>query len=65
MSTMNAPPERDVRAMFDSVATRYDVLNGVLSWGMDRRWRRATVDAAAVGPGDLAVDLGCGTGKLA
>jgi demethylmenaquinone methyltransferase / 2-methoxy-6-polyprenyl-1,4-benzoquinol methylase len=58
------PPETEVRAMFDSVARRYDLLNDVLSLGLDRWWRRATARAAAARPGDLVLDLGCGTGRL-
>lgn len=50
--------------MFDSVARHYDVLNALLSFGLDRKWRRAAVRAAHVRPEDVALDLGCGTGKL-
>jgi len=54
-----------VREMFDRIAPRYDLLNRVLTGGLDRRWRRAAVDAARVGPGDRVLDLACGTGDLA
>jgi demethylmenaquinone methyltransferase / 2-methoxy-6-polyprenyl-1,4-benzoquinol methylase len=50
--------------MFDGLVERYDLLNGALSLGLDRRWRGAAVRAAAIGPGDLVLDLGCGTGDL-
>ena len=50
--------------MFDSVARRYDLLNDVLSLGLDRWWRREAVRAVAAHPGDLVLDLGCGTGRL-
>jgi demethylmenaquinone methyltransferase / 2-methoxy-6-polyprenyl-1,4-benzoquinol methylase len=50
--------------MFDRVAGRYDLLNDVLSLGLDRWWRRQAVRAVRCGPGDLVLDLGCGTGKL-
>jgi demethylmenaquinone methyltransferase / 2-methoxy-6-polyprenyl-1,4-benzoquinol methylase len=50
--------------MFDSVAGRYDLLNDVLSLGLDRWWRRETARAVAARPGDLVLDLGCGTGRL-
>jgi demethylmenaquinone methyltransferase / 2-methoxy-6-polyprenyl-1,4-benzoquinol methylase len=58
------PGEREVASMFDGLVGRYDRLNGILSFGLDRVWRRATARAAAPRPGDLALDLGCGTGDL-
>jgi len=58
------PAEPAVRAMFDGIARRYDLLNDLLSFGLDRRWRRAAAKAILAGPGDLVLDLGCGTGKL-
>ena len=50
--------------MFDRIARRYDLLNDLLSFGLDRWWRRAAARAVLAGPGDLVLDLGCGTGKL-
>jgi demethylmenaquinone methyltransferase/2-methoxy-6-polyprenyl-1,4-benzoquinol methylase len=50
--------------MFDDLVERYDLVNAVLSLGLDRVWRRAaarTIDARA---GERVLDLGCGTGKL-
>ncbi len=55
----------DVAAMFDAVADRYDRTNDVLSMFQDRSWRRATLDALAVGPGDAVLDLAAGTGTSA
>lgn len=49
--------------MFDRAADRYDLLNGLLSWGRDRAWRRAM--AAFVGPGDRVLDLCCGSARSA
>jgi len=48
--------------MFDSVAARYDVTNGVMSLGRDRRWRRAVTGALDVRPGERVLDLAAGTG---
>jgi demethylmenaquinone methyltransferase / 2-methoxy-6-polyprenyl-1,4-benzoquinol methylase len=50
--------------MFDGLARRYDLLNDVLSVGLDRRWRRAAATSLHVTPGRPVLDLGCGTGKL-
>ncbi len=54
-----------VRGVFDSVASRYDVMNDLMSAGMHRLWKRFTIDQAAVRPGDTILDLAGGTGDLA
>jgi demethylmenaquinone methyltransferase/2-methoxy-6-polyprenyl-1,4-benzoquinol methylase len=53
-----------VRAMFDRIAPRYDLLNRLLTGSLDQRWRRRALELAAVGEGDLVLDLACGTGDL-
>ena len=53
-----------VRAMFDRIAPVYDVMNHVMTAGLDRRWRRETAEAV-VRPGDRVLDACCGTGDLA
>jgi demethylmenaquinone methyltransferase / 2-methoxy-6-polyprenyl-1,4-benzoquinol methylase len=53
---------RQVAAMFDAVAARYDVTNDVLSLGQDRVWRKATTKALEITAGDLVLDLAAGTG---
>jgi demethylmenaquinone methyltransferase / 2-methoxy-6-polyprenyl-1,4-benzoquinol methylase len=57
------PPE-GVRTMFDRIAPVYDVMNRVMTAGLDRRWRRLTAEAA-VTPGARVLDACCGTGDLA
>ena len=52
----------DVAAMFDKVAARYDVVNDLLSFGQDRRWRREVVKAVDPRPGQRVLDLAAGTG---
>ncbi|MGH3364634.1 MAG: class I SAM-dependent methyltransferase, partial [Nocardioidaceae bacterium] len=52
----------DVAAMFDDVATRYDITNDILSLGQDRAWRKAVVEAVDARPGERVLDLAAGTG---
>lgn len=52
-------------AMFDAIAARYDMLNRVLSLGLDRGWRRALVEAMALDADDEVLDLATGTGDVA
>jgi demethylmenaquinone methyltransferase/2-methoxy-6-polyprenyl-1,4-benzoquinol methylase len=56
-----AKQPREVAAMFDGVARRYDLTNTVLSFGLDRHWRRATRAALAIRPGQRVLDLAAGT----
>jgi demethylmenaquinone methyltransferase/2-methoxy-6-polyprenyl-1,4-benzoquinol methylase len=53
-----------VEGMFDRLAPRYDRMNRIISLGLDKGWRRRTVDALAAAPGATVVDLACGTGDL-
>src|ERR1051326_3670947 len=56
-------PEK-VERMFDRIAPVYDLMNRVMTAGLDQRWRKATV-RAVVQPGDRVLDAACGTGDLA
>jgi demethylmenaquinone methyltransferase / 2-methoxy-6-polyprenyl-1,4-benzoquinol methylase len=60
-----SPAARDVAAIFDEIAPVYDRLESILSLGLDGRWRAAVVASSGVRPGDSAIDVGAGTGKLA
>lgn len=51
--------------MFDRIARRYDLLNRLLSLGIDQRWRRKTVTAMQLSGGDRVLDIATGTGDLA
>jgi demethylmenaquinone methyltransferase/2-methoxy-6-polyprenyl-1,4-benzoquinol methylase len=54
-----------VRDVFDSVASRYDIMNDLMSAGLHRLWKRYTINRAAVKPGNVVLDLAGGTGDLA
>ncbi|HET7793264.1 MAG TPA: bifunctional demethylmenaquinone methyltransferase/2-methoxy-6-polyprenyl-1,4-benzoquinol methylase UbiE [Rhizobacter sp.] len=56
---------RRVRGVFDSVASRYDVMNDLMSMGLHRAWKAYTVAVAAVKEGDKVLDIAGGTGDLA
>ncbi|MCP4039772.1 MAG: ubiquinone/menaquinone biosynthesis methyltransferase [bacterium] len=65
---MTLPTGRDkhtaVRAMFDRIAPRYDLLNRLASLGLDQGWRKLALDLVDVGRDDIVLDLACGTGDL-
>jgi demethylmenaquinone methyltransferase/2-methoxy-6-polyprenyl-1,4-benzoquinol methylase len=50
--------------MFDAIAPRYDLINRLMTFGLDQAWRRATIEALALPTGALVLDLACGTGDL-
>ena len=55
---------RRVREVFDSVASRYDLMNDLMSGGLHRAWKAYAVAVARVQPGDRVLDLAAGTGDL-
>jgi demethylmenaquinone methyltransferase / 2-methoxy-6-polyprenyl-1,4-benzoquinol methylase len=57
-------PAEGVQRMFDRIAPVYDAMNRVMTAGLDRRWRRITVEQS-VRPGDRVLDVCCGAGDLA
>ena len=56
---------RYVRALFATIADRYDFITVMLSYGQDRRWKRRLIALAAPQPGARALDLATGTGDIA
>lgn len=56
---------RRVRGVFDSVASKYDVMNDLMSMGLHRAWKAYTVMVANLQPGDQVLDIAGGTGDMA
>ncbi len=50
--------------MFDAIAPRYDLVNRLMTFGLDVGWRRRTVEELGLPEGSLVVDIACGTGDL-
>lgn len=59
------PEASVIKEMFEGVAPRYDLLNRVLSFGIDRGWRRRVVESLELRPEYRVLDVCCGTGDLA
>jgi len=55
---------RRVRAMFDAIAPRYELVNHLLTMGMDRRWRRRAVSDLRLPAGSVVLDVATGTGDF-
>ena len=69
VSTSDRLPEGEakakaVRGMFDAIAPRYDLVNRVMTFGLDRSWRRTTVARLGLPAGSRVLDLATGTGDL-
>ncbi len=60
-----ADKARRVRGVFDSVASKYDLMNDLMSGGLHRLWKAYTVTVANLQEGDRALDIAGGTGDLA
>jgi demethylmenaquinone methyltransferase / 2-methoxy-6-polyprenyl-1,4-benzoquinol methylase len=53
-----------VQTMFDVIAPRYELVNHLITFGLDGHWRRRTARLLGLAPGSLIGDLACGTGDL-
>ncbi len=53
-----------VKETFNAIAGRYDMMNSLMSLGMDKRWRRLAVQKVGAKPGMHILDVCCGTGQL-
>ena len=56
--------DKDIHDMFNSIAARYDAANHILSFGLDKYWRKKAVKLANAGDGADVLDICCGTGDL-
>jgi demethylmenaquinone methyltransferase/2-methoxy-6-polyprenyl-1,4-benzoquinol methylase len=59
-----AEKRRAVRTMFDTVAPRYDLVNRIMTFGLDVRWRRRSMRELATPAGSVIIDLASGTGDF-
>jgi demethylmenaquinone methyltransferase / 2-methoxy-6-polyprenyl-1,4-benzoquinol methylase len=57
--------KQKVRKIFDSIAGKYDFLNHLLSFGVDKYWRRKALKLSKVGSDSFLLDVACGTGDVA
>jgi demethylmenaquinone methyltransferase/2-methoxy-6-polyprenyl-1,4-benzoquinol methylase len=64
MSQGNSGSPERIAEMFDRISGVYDGMNLAISGFQEPRWRRRTVKASGIGPGDRALDVACGTGKV-
>ncbi|MBM4262696.1 MAG: ubiquinone/menaquinone biosynthesis methyltransferase [Deltaproteobacteria bacterium] len=64
MLALDNSRDRAVQSIFDRIAGRYDLLNRVISFRLDNRWRAEAIRTLATQPGDIVLDLGAGTGDL-
>ncbi len=53
-----------VRSMFDAIAPRYDLVNRIMTFRLDVRWRRKAIRSLKLAPGSLILDLASGTGDM-
>ena len=66
MSAVDHPRDQAVQSMFDRIAGRYDLLNRVISFRLDTRWRAQAIRTLlSAAPMPCILDLGTGTGDLA
>ena len=64
MGSIDNPRDRTVQGMFDRIAWRYDLLNRVISFRLDSRWRKKAVSVVIKDGQETILDLGTGTGDL-
>jgi len=65
MFALDPARDRAIQTMFDRIAGRYDRLNRVISFRLDKRWRSQAIRSLSLSPGSCILDVGAGTGDLA
>lgn len=55
---------RYVNRLFETIASRYDLFTGLMSYGMDRRWKRSLAGMLELNGSELVLDIACGTGDI-
>jgi len=64
LSPDNRKPVKPLYNIFSDIPPRYDRINFIFTWGMDRKWRRKTARECLANNPQRVLDLGCGTGDL-
>jgi len=64
MSALDNPRDHAIQAMFDRIAGRYDILNRIISFRLDNRWRNKAIEEVLKSNDPFILDLGAGTGDL-
>ena len=59
-----AAKSKAVQAMFDRIAPRYDLLNRIMTFRLDVKWRKRTIEHLSLASGSVVADLACGTGDF-
>jgi demethylmenaquinone methyltransferase/2-methoxy-6-polyprenyl-1,4-benzoquinol methylase len=59
-----SPSPNAIREMFDEISPKYDLVNHLLSFGRDIKWRKRAVQALGVQNTDIVLDIACGTGDM-
>lgn len=64
MAALDKPRDRAIQAMFDRIAARYDILNRIISFRLDNKWRSKVIKEVLKSGKPFILDLGAGTGDL-
>ncbi len=62
---MEVSKKKKVKRIFDSIASRYDLLNHLLSFGVDKYWRKKALKLSGINSDSILLDVACGTGDVA